>query len=177
MDDGGRTGFDRCCGCILLLIGLTLYALGIAKVVMGAIYFHDCSLEPKVPIWCIVAGCLLLLFGGFLKRLRQFRKSTFGRAEDNADKKSAIVGGIGFLIKLIWLILGSLWIYPTFNKINDDTMQPCNAAANVTSNCYDGDCDTRLINFSFAVVTIDWVCLLFWGFLAVCTICSVVRAR
>ncbi|XP_060608064.1 uncharacterized protein LOC132760164 [Ruditapes philippinarum] len=136
------------CGCLITVIAIGLGALGIAKIVMGAIHLHDCTIEDLIPIWLIVSGCAPVLFSCF-------RGQNNAAGENSFDLAGAICGAIAFLFNLAWLICGSVWVYPNFGTIIADDFMPC--TPKVTSNCTQGNCDKSLITFAFAMVTVDWV--------------------
>lgn len=148
-----------CCLVVILVIGLI--GLGIAKIVMGAIYFHDCDLERMIPIFLIVSALAPILFGGF------------GRQNDEDSSGAGTgCGIIGFLFSLAWLIAGSVWVYGTWSKVHADTYIPC-PKVNATAGCTQGTCNETLLTFSFAMVIIDWI---FFGLYIVLIGGMIVRA-
>ncbi|XP_045200489.1 uncharacterized protein LOC123554421 [Mercenaria mercenaria] len=163
--DGGAEccvacGAAACC-CLVIIIVIGLAGLGIAKIVMGAVYLHDCSIEDLIPVWLIVSGCAPILFGGFGKQ----------NNEDSGDGNNlcgTICGVIGFLFNLAWLICGSVWVYPNYGKVTADDFTPC--TGNVTTGCTQGDCNKSLITFAFAMATLDWIFMGLWIALIGCLI-------
>lgn len=148
-----------CCIAVLILMGLI--GLGIAKIVVGAMYFHKCDIEKMIPIFLIVSAVAPMLFGGLGKR-----------NEDDSLGFGTICGVIGFLFNLAWLIAGSVWVYGTWALIHSDTYVPC-SKVNRTEGCTPGTCHNTLLTFSFAIVTIDWV---FTGLWIVVIGCMILRA-
>ncbi|XP_045200485.2 uncharacterized protein LOC123554417 [Mercenaria mercenaria] len=135
-----------CCFLVVLVIALLGY--GIAKIVMGSVYLHDCSIEKLIPIYLIVSGLAPIFFGGFGRK-----------NEDESSSLSGLVCGIlGGLFNLAWLICGSVWTYPHFGKLIDFTK----CEGNVTTGCLDKICNKNLITFAFASVTIDWMFMGLW---------------
>ena len=55
-----------------------------------------------------------------------------------------------------YFILGSVWVYGTWGKLKADSYIPCNGA-NFTEGCTQGTCNDTLLNFSFGMVTLDWI--------------------
>lgn len=149
-----------CCIVVIVIIGLI--GLGIAKIVIGAIYLHDCSIEKMIPIFLIVSALAPILFGGLGRQ----------NNDDEGVGGATICGVIGFLFNLAWLIAGSVWVYGTWGKMKSDNYHPC-PPVNATANCTPGTCNNTLLTFSFAIVTIDWVCTGLWiGLIG----CSILRA-
>ncbi|WAR21960.1 HELQ-like protein [Mya arenaria] len=71
----------------------------------------------------------------------------------------SICGAIALVFNLAWLICGSVWIYPTYGKVNEDGFTPC--AGNVTTGCSD-DCHKPTLTFAFAYGDhgLDILCIL-----------------
>ncbi|KAH3884626.1 uncharacterized protein LOC127837876 [Dreissena polymorpha] len=148
-----------CCGLVIVVIlGL---GLGIAKIVMGAVHLHDCPLKNMIPVWLIVSGVAPVFF------------CCSGRCNiDESGEKSGvgcamILGIIRLLFNLAWLICGTVWIYPNVGKMNADDFIPC--TKNITTGCTN-DCHRPLLNFSVAMVTMDWIFFVLWSVLIGCTI-------
>lgn len=103
----GKSGLGDCCAicgaatlcCFVLIVVLVLGGLGIAKIVMGAIYLHDCSIERLIPIYLIVSGVSPILFGGFGRG-----SNTENDGENQNSIAGTICGIVGFLFNLAWLI-------------------------------------------------------------------------
>lgn len=134
-----------CFGVVILVIVLFLIGLSMAKIVMGAIYFHDCDLERMIPIFLIVSAVAPILVVGFW-------------IENDKDSSRAWRGCYitGFLFSLAWLIAGSVWVYGTWSKVHADTYIPC-PKVNATAGCTQGTCNETLLTFSVAMVSIDWI--------------------
>ncbi|XP_060608061.1 uncharacterized protein LOC132760162 [Ruditapes philippinarum] len=153
-------GAAACC-CFVLLLVLALAGLGIAKIVMGAVHLHDCSIEYLIPIWLIVSGCAPILFGGMGKQSND--------EDGDSNMCAQVCGAIGFLFNLSWLICGSVWVYPNYNTVTADDFVQC--TANITTNCTEGNCDKSLITFAFAMATLDWIFMGLWIVIIGCMIC------
>lgn len=156
MGKGKGEGAELCviCGamtfcCLVVLLVIALIGFGIAKIVMGSVYLHDCDIEYLIPIYLIVSGVAPIFFGGF------------GRQDDSNDNLCGpVCGVIGLLFNLAWLICGSVWVYPNFGKLNAVDFKQC--TANVTDNCLTASCNKDLATFAFAAVTIDWFFMGLW---------------
>ncbi|XP_045200409.2 transmembrane protein 272-like isoform X2 [Mercenaria mercenaria] len=135
--------------CLIVILMLALLAYGIAKIVMGSVYLHDCSIERFIPIYLIVSGVAPIVFGGF------------GRRDDDEPNLSGnFCGVLGILFNVAWLICGSVWVYPNYGKLNDVDFTTC--SSNKTTECLDEICDKDLMKFAISAVTIDWVFIGFW---------------
>ncbi|KAH3786505.1 hypothetical protein DPMN_164612 [Dreissena polymorpha] len=163
--NGGREGLLICgaatCWLVVCVVAIGLVGLGIAKIVMVAIYLNDCPLEHMIPIWLIVSGVVPILFGC----------SGRGNNDDSGENSGGgycakVVGLIGLLFNMAWLICGSIWIYPNYGKMKADDFVPC--TENITTGCTN-DCHQPLLIFSVAMVTIDWIFFVLWSVLIGCT--------
>ncbi|KAH3707783.1 hypothetical protein DPMN_067199 [Dreissena polymorpha] len=81
------------------------------------------------------------------------------RSRGDSDQSDISCSGyicytVGALFFPTWLICGSIWVYPNFGKIRADDFIPC--SGNITTNCT-ADCHRPLMDFSLAMVTIDWI--------------------
>ena len=85
----------------------------------GAKYKDDCPIEQKIPIWLIVSGVVALFQGIFAPAFRND-----GKSEQNSGR--SVFRAVGLIInifQMVWLIIGSVWIYgnyePDYNKADD----------------------------------------------------------
>lgn len=151
----GKNGALECCAacgaatfcCLFAILVLALGGLGIAKIVIGALYLHNCDIQYLIPIYLIVGGVSPILLGGFGRRGDD--------DESGGNIGSLICGVIGFLFNIAWLICGSVWVYPNYGKLSEVDFVVCKE--NVTVLCVDKGCNETLLTFAFAVVTIDWI--------------------
>ncbi|KAH3786435.1 uncharacterized protein LOC127841674 isoform X1 [Dreissena polymorpha] len=171
----GNGGAEGCaiCGAVMICCGLVIVVLlglglGIAKIVMGAVHLHDCPLEHMIPIWLIVSGVAPVFFGC------SGRRNNDDSGEKSGGGCAMILGIIGLLFNMAWLICGSVWIYPNFGKMKADDFIPC--TENITTGCTK-DCHQPLLNFSVAMVTIDWMFFVAWSVLIGCTIRAACASR
>ncbi|XP_060604325.1 uncharacterized protein LOC132757148 [Ruditapes philippinarum] len=138
--------------CILVslfcLMWVAIAGLSIAKIAMGSSYLHDCDIRFMIPIYLIVSGLAPLYF----------TKLICG-GDDSSDCSLWQIcwSIVGFLFCLAWLICGSVWVYPTYSTVMAEDFRPCTAT--ITENCSYGTCDTVIIKFAFAMVTLDWIFL------------------
>ncbi|KAM5137854.1 transmembrane protein 272-like [Mantella aurantiaca] len=88
-------------------------ALSIAMIVIGAIYIDKCNIEPKIPIYLIVAGVIHLVGFMLLPLKLAFLKAMYA------------VEGILGLFSICWFITGSVWVFRIY-QVNprdcDDTV-------------------------------------------------------
>lgn len=174
----GKGGDDvcACCAavgaatlcCLIVLVVLGLVGLGIAKIVIGAIYLHDCSIEDKIPIFLIVGALAPILFGGFGKK---------NDDENEGFGVGTICGIIGFLFNIAWLIAGSIWVYGTWSTVKSDTYVPCSHGNATEPGCTEGTCNNVLLTFAFATCTIDWILTGVWIVFIGCMIMRACSSR
>ncbi|XP_012936208.1 uncharacterized protein LOC106011374 [Aplysia californica] len=92
--------------CTLALFALfcpVVFALGIAKLVMGGLYLHDCELEPMVPIYLLVEGSA----GFFLSC------NSCGSNDESGQLKMGFCVIFRLLqaaFQIAWLIAGTVWV-------------------------------------------------------------------
>lgn len=133
--------------CPVIIVILACFGYAVAKIVMGSIYLHECSIEKMIPVYLIVSALSPVLLIGF------FRKDDSGHA-------GTICGLFGFLFNLAWLISGSVWIYPNYGKLVAVDFKRC--SGNITAGCLVDVCNKSVITFALATLTIDWFFFLFW---------------
>ncbi|WAR22090.1 hypothetical protein MAR_016064 [Mya arenaria] len=117
--------------------------------------------ERLIPIWLIVSGVAPIFFSGTVRKPKgeEGKEETETETGGCAHVARSICGAIALVFNLAWLICGSVWIYPTYGKVNEDGFTPC--AGNVTTGCSD-DCHKPTLTFAFAMVTMDWIFFAFW---------------
>ncbi|XP_056384478.1 transmembrane protein 272-like isoform X2 [Hyla sarda] len=80
----------------------------IAMIVIGSLYIHECSTEPKIPIYLIVAGTSYL-FGIVLFILKLVAlKLTFG------------LEVLLCLFSFCWFTAGSIWVFTIYQEDSRD---------------------------------------------------------
>lgn len=129
-----------------------------------------CKIEPKIPFFLLVAGILFIALFVIRVILQRCCKSCCGG--DTTDNKLCATCGflsniacitiydvIALTLVVIWLIVGSNWIFPNWDAVYDQN---------------DGEqCAAYLYYFSFAAVIISWIGValtILCGLL--CTVCS-----
>ncbi|XP_069823916.1 transmembrane protein 272-like [Dendropsophus ebraccatus] len=93
-----------------MLCFLIWVALGIAMVVIGSLYLHECKAEPNIPLYLVVGGsfhlCGLALF--MLQLV--------------AVKVTFILEVFVCLFSFCWFTAGSIWVFSIFQ----DDSRDCN---------------------------------------------------
>lgn len=115
---------------------------------MGIIKIHDCPIQPKIPLYMIVAGVI----GIISKLLPLINRKLHWRIMD-------VLVSVTYLFDFIWVILGSVWIYSIF-KPN----------FNPHGGLY---CDETTYLMAFALVTLHWIFLAVFLVIALCCCCCV----
>ncbi|KAM4617417.1 transmembrane protein 272-like [Discoglossus pictus] len=85
-------------------------ALSIAMIVIGSIHIDDCPVEPKIPIYLIVAGVVYVV-GFTIIPLKKVTEASVYTTE-----------GILALFSFCWFITGSVWVF----RIYQDNPRGCN---------------------------------------------------
>ena len=135
--------------CVFLLI-VACFVLPISMIIIGSKYKDDCPIQHKVPVWLIVSGVVALFQGIFAPSFRDDGKSdgNSGRGVFRA------VGLIVNIFQMVWLIMGSVWIYgiykPSFHEA-DGVMF----------------CDETLYQFSFWILNVTYIGLCITLFISI----------
>ncbi|KAG9462394.1 hypothetical protein GDO78_014206, partial [Eleutherodactylus coqui] len=102
--------------------------LGIALIVMGAIYKDDCPIQPYIPIFLLVTGVIHLM-----AVLIHFLKCVL---ETCGMVLQGIIGMFGFA----WFVVGNIWVFGLYSQ---------NKGLNI--------CDLNLYNFAFGFLIFEYV--------------------
>ncbi|XP_044126012.1 transmembrane protein 272-like [Bufo gargarizans] len=119
---------SSCSLCLQVITFIAWFGLGIAMIVMGAIYKDECPIQPSIPIFLLVAGVTHLVFIIllFLRRV----------LETCSIVLEALIGMFSFA----WFITGSVWVFSLYSK-NIDSSQ----------------CDQNLYFFAFGFLIFQYV--------------------
>ncbi|KAM8939266.1 transmembrane protein 272-like [Pelodytes ibericus] len=79
-------------------------ALSIAMIIIGSMHVDNCPIEPKIPIYLIVAGVFHLL---------AFALSPLKLV---AEKLAYAIEGVLGLFSFCWFIAGSVWVFRVYQK-------------------------------------------------------------
>lgn len=166
MDDDQK----KCGG--LSLFGLVVIGMSVAAIVIGCLNINtediqlsnvaqpdqissNCSVEPRIPYYLIVAGVLMLV----LLILRLFFQKCCGKlgecGEDNACcntinaickfSAATFFDLIALALVVAWLIVGTIWVFNVWNKVQTET----EAGADY--------CPSVVYNFAAALVIWQWI--------------------
>jgi len=107
-NDGPRT----VCAVITLSI---LSGIALASLVLGAMHLDDCAMQSWIPTWMMlggIVGVIIIIF------------SLCGGNAQNFDNHSwikifGVLLALLLLFKLVWNVLGSIWLFGQFGKFQD----------------------------------------------------------
>jgi hypothetical protein len=129
-----------------------------ANVKDSSVRSDTCSIEPKIPFFLIVAGILNIAL--WILRIifqRCCKKCCDGDNSENAACATCgflancacitFYDAIGLTLIIIWLVIGSYWIFPHWDAIKDDTNE--------------SKCVAYLYWFSVVVVILGWISVVF----------------
>ncbi|XP_068115663.1 transmembrane protein 272-like [Hyperolius riggenbachi] len=88
-------------------------ALSIAMIIIGSMHVDNCPVEPKIPIYLIVAGVFHLV-AFVLIPLKLI-----------AEKVAYAIEGVLGLFSFCWFIAGSVWVF----RVYQDNPRRCNDLA------------------------------------------------
>jgi hypothetical protein len=129
-----------------------------ANVKDSSVRSDTCSIEPKIPFFLIVAGILNIA----LWILRIIFQRCCKKCCDGDNSENAACATCGFLANcacitfydaialtliIIWLVIGSYWMFPHWDGIKDDTNE--------------AKCVAYLYWFSVVVVILSWISVVF----------------
>ena len=100
--------------CIIFDLIFTFIILG-----MGASNHSSCPMEPRIPVYLIVYGCINLIslcFSVSASIIHKCRKDEI-MCGFYFVHGSAIIIIILQLFSFIWLIIGSIWVFRIFNDV------------------------------------------------------------
>ncbi|KAL4001969.1 putative integral membrane protein [Acanthocheilonema viteae] len=130
---------------------------GLIHIIVGTINIPFCPLRPMIPLFLIVMGCLYIFWG--LLRIYAFcprsRADTLG-----IDLSCKALEILMIVTILVWLFLGSIWIYGPEQNINFERIY--------FRSHY---CDSFTYWAAFISVTLHWVIILFTLSLLFCLFC------
>ena len=121
---------------------------------VGAVYYHDCDIQPRIPLFLIVFGCV-----GLLQTTLHFLKMCFcRRKEDEQNSSQTGEKGGNFCESLItfflfvWIIVGSYYTFSAFDSWNDNGQMSCSSGGDE-----DYCCDPPVMLFSFITLILIYV--------------------
>ena len=111
-------------------------------------YFNDCDIEPKIPLFLIVFGCVALL----QTTMHLFKMCLCRRKDDEQNSGAREKGGnfcesILTLFLFVWIIVGSYYTFNAFNPWNNNDKMSCSSGGDS-----DYCCDPPVMLFSFVVL-------------------------
>ena len=119
---------------------------------VGAKYKDQCPVEPKIPIYLIVAGAVGVFRN--LISLGQRAKQSDNQDEEGQRKKRPFVSILDCFL-FAWFICGNVWIYQNYKHISHD----------VNDSRY---CHETLYLFAFWITTSTYILA---GVLCCCVCC------
>ncbi|RNA22257.1 hypothetical protein BpHYR1_014704 [Brachionus plicatilis] len=125
---------------VVILILMTIFP--ISMIVIGATNMDKCPIEPKIPIWLIVAGSVSIVLAliSFITlavpslKVKLVLTVVFG-----------ILGGLLGMFQFAWFITGNVWVYSKHRTVVYDDPD---------SGLY---CDKTLFLFTFWTITASYI--------------------
>ncbi|KAK6014906.1 hypothetical protein OSTOST_19701, partial [Ostertagia ostertagi] len=130
-----------------LVVFTTFLVFGFLEVFVGLIKVGTCPVEPLVPVWLLMAGILNVIYNvvAIIFIMLHDKKA-------RTPKIRELVMGVLTAAWLIWLILGSYYVYEIYDVVVYEQNHP-------------KYCDRFVYTFAFFVITISYV---FLGILVCC---------
>ncbi|KAL5008610.1 hypothetical protein ScPMuIL_014191 [Solemya velum] len=166
--ESGRLNFgplSRVAYCVTGVVVFGFLSFSIAKVVIGSIYYNDCPSSPLIPLFLLVGA---FIPGLFVVNVRLRNENVHA----SIRRLGLLCTVLGILFSLAWLIIGTIWVIPTYidvtqgnNSYNVTASGRNDTQATITTirtaSTQQATCDRTLIGFSFAVIVIDWILITF----------------
>jgi len=180
MDEDQKKCAGISCGSFMVItLSIAMIVIGCLNVNLGEIDVSanikdskvssdTCRIEPKIPFFLIVAGILniaLLILRAIFQRC--CRKCCDGNGGDACATCGflancaciSIYDTIALTLIVIWLVIGSYWIFPHWDEISNDTNER--------------KCRAYLYWFSVTVTIISWISVVFTVLCGIlCTFCE-----
>lgn len=141
----------------IIIIIAFMFALNVVSILMGAGIFGECD-EDKIMTWLIVSGSVGIPTSilGFI--INKYYKKEEGEEVncgfDTTEGRLRYANGVLVLFTLIWLIIGSVWVYKY------------DAGPNYAH------CDRDVYLYAFWLITVSWI-LMGVVILLCCCLCCV----
>ena len=161
------------CVCVRALVSVCVcdVALPLPHHPLGSIDLHNCRINRLIPIWMIVYGVVsvtMTVVSVVKQCLCRQKKKEEGEEEGQGQNKgrqgSNCLEGLLVTFLLVWVFVGSGWVFPFYNQWQDSGAQSCLVNANITtisSNC----CEPRTFLFAFgsllAMYSLFLLCCIF----------------
>ena len=133
---------------------------------VGSIYFHDCSMQPKVPMFLIVFGSVSLLASAvhLIKRIvyRNEDESTQTTFKRNFFEAFAVV----FLV--FCFVIGSFYIFQTWQHWSEQGHASCSEKID-SNDC----CDPALMYFAFISLILIYFLVISASTIGCCCFCLI----
>ncbi|KAK7496998.1 hypothetical protein BaRGS_00011734 [Batillaria attramentaria] len=145
-----------CTFCVLFLFIALIIVMGITKLVIGGLFYHDCAVEPKLPIYLIVSAIVPMTFQFCCQWCKK-----------NAEMVYTIGVLVLFLFNIAWLAAGTVFYVEAKGTMDtcqeyleayqmDTTESPAdNATLPTPPVCL--SCNETLFQFTLASIIIDWI--------------------
>ncbi|KAL3856731.1 hypothetical protein ACJMK2_011454 [Sinanodonta woodiana] len=137
------------CGVLLLifLLIVIICGLGLAKLIIGAVYIENCSSQPKLPVWLIVNACIPTFLSGLSFIFKNYTKGkNRKKSRSSAENVIRIISITSFLFNFAWVIVGSYWVSTVWSRVKYDSCNTC--------------CSGILTDFALSMVIMDWLWLI-----------------
>merc|ERR1719270_346442 len=153
---------------ILLLLGtigctiacsITI-VIPVCMIVIGSVYFHDCTAEPYIPIFLIVGGSFSVLkyLIGVTTRVR--------RSDQESNQDPPRPHPAQYVINCFlcaWFITGCVWVYRIYQPIFDPLKK-----TNEDGSLNEQYCNKTVYTFAFWLITAAYI---FLGLFTSCICC------
>ncbi|KAE8607748.1 hypothetical protein XENTR_v10011272 [Xenopus tropicalis] len=110
-------------------------------IVVGVSYMNECLMQPRIPIYLIVAG------------VSQMAAIMLLPLKLVCQQLSEVLDGLLLFFRFCWLITGSIWIFPMYFLM------------------YSMVCNSMLYNFSLAIVLFQYIYIAIFSVILVLGIC------
>ncbi|XP_071787240.1 transmembrane protein 272-like [Asterias amurensis] len=112
---------------LVTIVIAILLAIPIAMIVLGAVYMKECPVEPKIPVYLVVAGSFYILksFIDLITRCQKRDQNEGEASDETINKKNNFSRLIGCFL-FAFFIAGNVWVYSNYPpSANPDDPEYC----------------------------------------------------
>ncbi|XP_076447167.1 transmembrane protein 272-like [Babylonia areolata] len=134
----GRVGKVLCSSDVMTVLLAASMIIPVAMVSLGVKFLDQCPLEPRVPVYLLVGGCVLMLrlilclWRAFQRRRHDSADATYDENDADAGFSSRtyrFMNAVLTLFLLGWHVAGSYWLFsiwkPRFSPLLHSPSQWC----------------------------------------------------
>lgn len=136
--------------------------LPLVMLIIGSIFVNDCPLEPRIPVYLVVAG-LFGLFQHVTALVTKYLPEEKRRISDVQKRWCTCLDSVLQTFLFVWFIAGCVWVYGNYEPHYDNPQRP-------------DYCHKTVYLFTFWMFNISFIILCSIIVFALCAIICIVSA-